>query len=424
MTNARLTKLEEVQITKLVYGGRGLGELPNGKKIFVWNALPGELVSVRLIKSRRAYDEGIAEKIIKVSADREILLEPTYLSTSPWQMMSFAAENRYKKDITRELLLNQKVVVSSINGPTYDQRLWHYRNKMEYSFVDYENKIHLALHERSSHNLSVIGGSNLAIPALDMVANNICILLSKTGVKAKDLKSVIVRCTQNKRLAASLFVLNKSFPYLELPKELNGLRVHHSQPTSYNSVQTKKLYEVGDCTLEDELLNHKLIYDVDSFFQINLPVFELALERIKTYCQSTEIVDMYAGVGSIGLNVASSNVDLVELNPDMAVMARKNAERLKVKALVIEASTDNALEYIVPNKTIIFDPPRSGLHAKIISKILEVRPYRIAYLSCNPSTQARDLYWLQSAYNITYFEVFNFFPRTPEIETLAILDAK
>src|SRR5665213_1849446 len=105
MTNDKLTKLSEVHITKLVYGGRGIGELPDGKKIFVWNALPGETVLVRLIKSRRTYGEAVAEKIIKSSLDRETPKDADYLSTSPWQMMSFGAENRYKKDIIQELLI-------------------------------------------------------------------------------------------------------------------------------------------------------------------------------------------------------------------------------------------------------------------------------------------------------------------------------
>ena len=424
MTNDKHTKLVEVYITKLVYGGRGIGELPDRKKIFVWNTLPGETVLVRLIKSRRSYDEAIAEKIIKPSIDRETPKDADYLSTSPWQMMSFEAENRYKKDIIQELLIQQRVDVQTIDGPTYDDRMWHYRNKMEYSFAGYENDLHLAQYGRSSHNLRVVEGSALAMPAIDELANNMCILLSRSGVKPKDLKSLIIRSTQNKNLVASLFVSNTLFPYLELPKELKGLRVHYSQSDNLGPHQAKQLYEIGDCSLEDELLNHKFIYDVDSFFQINLPVFEQALNRIKTSCQSSEVVDMYAGVGSMGLNIASSRVDLVEFDTRMVKLARINAERLNIKAHVIEASTENALKYIVPNKPVIFDPPRSGLHNKIISKLLVARPFKIAYLSCNPATQARDLFRLQAEYKITYFEVFNFFPRTPEIETLAILTAK
>ena len=78
----------------------------------------------------------------------------------------------------------------------------------------------------------------------------------------------------------------------------------------------------------------------------------------------------------------------------------------------------------MPDKTIIFDPPRAGLHDKVVQKTLEALPPKVMYLSCNPATQARDLALLQEAYEITYFEGFNFFPHTPHIETLAVLTKK
>lgn len=339
-------------------------------------------------------------------------------------MMSFEAENRYKKDITQELLTQQKIRISSINGPTFDDQIWHYRNKMEYGFSCDQSGLHLAVHERSSHNLAAVDGCALANPAIDKAANNICHILNGAGINARDLKSIVVRSTQSNDLAASLLVLNKSFPHIELPKELKGLRVSYLQQSQPGLYKPKVLYQVGDCTLEDELLDRKLLYDVDSFFQINLPVFEKALKIIKTFCESNEIVDMYAGVGSIGLSIVKSGVDLIELNHSMAKMAMTNAKRLNLEANVFESSTENALDYIVSNKTIIFDPPRSGLHERLISKVLEIRPPKIVYLSCNPATQVRDLYKLQSVYDITFFEIFNFFPRTPQIETLAVLITK
>jgi 23S rRNA (uracil1939-C5)-methyltransferase len=91
---------------------------------------------------------------------------------------------------------------------------------------------------------------------------------------------------------------------------------------------------------------------------------------------------------------------------------------------VVETSSETALDYIVADKPVIFDPPRAGLHDKVVARTLEVLPPRIAYLSCNPATQARDLAKLTESYTITYFEAFNFFPHTPHIETLAILERK
>jgi 23S rRNA (uracil1939-C5)-methyltransferase len=190
------------------------------------------------------------------------------------------------------------------------------------------------------------------------------------------------------------------------------------------SVSTKLLQETGDVGLQDELLSKTFHYDVDSFFQVNLPIFEKVLARIKEQCQSDSITDMYAGVGSIGLSVAKKYVELVELDKNSAEMARGNAAASGLDAHVIEASTEKALEYISGAEPVVFDPPRAGLHYKVVARVLEVMPPQVIYLSCNPATQARDLAKLQSAYEIDFFEVYNFFPRTPHIETLAVLSRK
>jgi 23S rRNA (uracil1939-C5)-methyltransferase len=96
----------------------------------------------------------------------------------------------------------------------------------------------------------------------------------------------------------------------------------------------------------------------------------------------------------------------------------------RLKGEVVEASTEKALEYIISDRPVIFDPPRAGLHQKVVERCLEVLPPQIIYLSCNPATHARDLKLLQEKYKIEFFEIYNFFPRTPHIETLAVLKLK
>src|SRR5438270_25219 len=103
--------LPQVRITKMIHGGQGLGVLPDGRKVFVWNALPGEMVGVRLIKQKRSYAEAVAEEIIQASAERVAPREENYLATSPWKIMTFEAENRYKKDIVSELFTQHKVLL-------------------------------------------------------------------------------------------------------------------------------------------------------------------------------------------------------------------------------------------------------------------------------------------------------------------------
>jgi 23S rRNA (uracil-5-)-methyltransferase RumA len=413
--------MEQVIIEKLVHGGQGLGTLTSGQKVFVWNALPGERVGLRVIKKKRSYIEAIAEEIIEASLERTEPAEENYLATSPWQMMTFEAENKYKKDIVKELFAHEKVTLPETYETLHGELQWQYRNKMEYSFWGDDEGLHLALYRRGSHGKQIVQGSKLAMPAIDTAANAVLVQLQQLGVRAGDLKTIIVRSNQDGAVVASLFVKPNKFPKIELPKELKGLRVYHSNPKSPASVPTKLLYELGDVTLEDGLLGKVFHYDVDSFFQVNVPVFEQVLTHITKAISEPDITDMYAGVGSVGLSVASGNVDLVELDPATAAMARTNSRISGLKAKVIEVSTEKALEYITGDKPVIFDPPRAGLHAKVIERVLEALPDKVVYLSCNPATQARDLSLLQEKYKITQFEIFNFFPRTPHIETLAVL---
>lgn len=415
-----MSAMEEVVIDKLVFGGLGLGTLADGRKVFVWNALPGETVRIRIIKAKRSYVEAVAEEILVASPERVAPSEANYLSTSPWQIMTYAAENMYKKDIVAELFAREKVVLPEFEFK-YPEEEWQYRNKMEYSFWGDDDGLHLALHQRGSHGKQIVTGSMLALPAVDAAANAICAQLNELKARAGDLKTIIVRCSQNGDAVAALFTKLEKFKELDLLPELKGLRIYHSNPRSPASVPTRLLYETGDVTLQDELLGKLFKYDVDSFFQVNIPIFEEALTTIKAHVTEPSVVDMYAGVGTIGLSVASQAVDLVELDPATAAMARLNADASGLTGQVIEASTEKALESISSERPVIFDPPRAGLHDKVVERVLETKPPKVIYLSCNPSTQARDLAKLQAAYTIEHFEAYNFFPRTPHIETLAVL---
>lgn len=411
----------EVKIDKLVNGGQGLGTMSDGRKVFVWNALPGEMVRARTLKQKRSYSEAIAEEIITASVERIQPLEQNYLATSPWQIMTFAAENKYKKMIVEELFAHDKVSLPTFGETLHQVDEWHYRNKMEYSFWGDDDGIHLALHLRGSHGKEIVHGSELAMAAVDAGANAICQQLSSLGTRAGDLKTIIVRCDQEGNTVAALYVKLEKFTELTLPKELKGLRVYYSNPLSPASVPTRLLQESGELKLHDQLLGRQFTYDVDSFFQVNLPIFEKALERIKELCKSASLVDMYAGVGSIGLSVASERVNLIELDAATAAMARINANASGLDANVIESPTEKVLKYISGAEPVVFDPPRAGLHDNVIARVLEVQPSQIIYLSCNPSTHARDLAKLQGVYTIDFFEIYNFFPRTPHIETLAVL---
>ncbi len=135
-----------------------------------------------------------------------------------------------------------------------------------------------------------------------------------------------------------------------------------------------------------------------------------------------KVIDLYSGVGSIGLTIGGNDVTLVEINEDAVREMRANIAVLGKKAHAVLAPSEKALDHITPDSLVIVDPPRAGLHADVIDRLLETKPQRIVYLSCNPVTQARDVALLTSAYGIRYHRGYNFFPGTPHIEHLVVLD--
>lgn len=416
-------QVHEIVIDKLVHGGQGLGSLSNGKKALVWNVLPGETVRFTTRKAKSSLVEGVADEILKPSVERETPRDELYLSTSPWQMMSYAAENRYKQAILTETMQRAGVAYEGVLPFEAPDEPWHYRNKMEYSFYGDDDGLHLALFNRGTHGKQIVSGSSIARPEIDAAANALVDLLHKKNIRAGDLKSAIIRCDEAGNTVVGLFTRDQKFPIL---KELEGLCqgtvVCYSNPQSPASVRTQDLYKFGDISLAAVLLETTIRYDVFSFFQGNLGIFRTALKQIKAAVGDTPVIDLYSGVGSIGLSLPQTDL-LIESEAANVVWAKKNTGTPRT-ATVVHTSSERALEYIDESHTLIVDPPRAGLHRDLVDRVISVKPPRIIYLSCNPSTLARDLELLQSSYKIRSIGGYNFFPRTPHIEALAILEAK
>lgn len=420
---------EQIKIEKLVHGGQALGTLSDGRKVLVWNALPGETVEVELQRSKHSFAEGFATRVLTASPDRQEPRDEAYLSTSPWQIMSFPAEQAAKKAILLETFEREKVTLS----PEITEKLtcvsddveWQYRNKMEYSFWGDDEGLHLALFHRASHGKRIVTGSSIARPEIDEAANRICAVLNQEGVRAGQLKTVVVRCNMAGKTVAALYVKDGAFPDIAALSDLvgnsiQGIAVFFSNPKSPASIHTKTLFEYGQLDLSEQILDTTITYDIRSFFQVNVPVFERALQEIKEHIADRPITDFYCGVGTIGIPLEAE----VFVESDAANVARLRANLNGDKRKIIEAPAESALEHLPQQGTLILDPPRAGLHARVADRLNDVKPKTIIYLSCNPVTQARDIARLQDVYELTSLTAYNFFPRTPHIESLAVLHLK
>lgn len=418
----------EVTLDKIVGGGQTLGSLEDGRKIFVWGALPGETVLVQMTKKKSSYAEGVVVEVIKASKDRVEPKDPgSYLSTSPWQIMTLETEQHYKAALIEEAFELHDIVLPDPITVYSDGVEYGYRNKVEFSFwYDTETEsLSLAFFRRGTHGKISIDGTSLAADVINQKGREILGYLNDLKVTGRELKTLLIRSSASGDVSWQLYVKDEEFPtkalLAKLPKDENG-EVIFSNPKSPASVITKSLSEQTK-PLTDMLMGTAFHYATEGFFQINLPVYEKSLADMKTWVSpETKVVDMYSGVGTIGLTIGGDDVKLVELNEHAVREMQRNIKALGKNATAVLAASEQALEHITGDRTIIVDPPRAGLHEAVIERLLEQKPARIIYLSCNPVTQARDVARLGEVYGVKAHQGYNYFPHTPHIEHLVVLD--
>lgn len=422
-----------VTLDKIVGGGQALTTMENGQKLFVWGGLPGETVEVQLTKKKSKMAEGIVVNVLNTSADRIEPVDPeSFISTSPWQIMTTDAEQHYKAALIEEAFeLHDIVLPHPISVYTNDNP-YHYRNKVEFSWwwdTD-TNMVDLAFFRRGTHGKLPVSQMSLARPEILAAALNIRNLLRKKEIEGRNLKTLLVRSTQDQKVAAQLYLkdeLSELFSVDDFSSlAIQGLEIIYSNPKSPASVITKRLQTFGDMTLTDTVRSVSFDYAVEGFFQINLPVYEKALGDMAEWIDPAKpTVDLYSGVGSIGLTIGSDPLTLVEVNEAAVAEMKRNIRTLgRDGAVAVLATAETALDHISNTANIIVDPPRAGLHQDVVDTLLQSQPERIIYLSCNPATQARDVALLSASYGVAYHQGYNFFPRTPHIEHLVVLERK
>ncbi len=386
-----IKQIFSAHVEKFVPGGQGIATLENGKKAFIWGALPGEDVEFETTKNKASYCEGVITKVLKPSDKRIEPKDECYLSTSPWQILDYDYELQSKSEIVSECFKQQHLDIEVLPCKT-DGNKFYYRNKVEYAlYYDHDDEqIHLAFHKRGSHGKIPITQSSIERPEIFKRACEIVDKLNAEHAEARNYQSLLLRCNQSGEVGGDLFVNRQPHPQM--------------------------------APLTDTLLGRKYSYSPNGFFQINLPVYEMVLEEIKEQIGNGKILDLYAGVGSIGLSVAKDGQELclVEVN-GAAVEEMKNNAAGRPNTECILAKSEDVTEYITPDCMVILDPPRAGCDKKLLDKILEVQPEKIIYLSCNPITQARDIAILAERYKYSAAQPYNFFPRTPHIENLVTL---
>ncbi|MBI4656978.1 MAG: class I SAM-dependent RNA methyltransferase [Elusimicrobia bacterium] len=420
----------QVEFTKISDEGRALGR-HSGKLIFAYGVLPGETAKVRIIREKRNFIEAELLEIIRPSEKRRDAAEDHYLSCSPWQIMDYAYQTELKKNIIEDFLYRFTRETIKLDGFYPAERRFGYRTKIEYSFAEKNNEIHLAFHKRGSFGEKHIleNGCALIAENTNKIALKIVEILNRDKTVCSDLKTLILRESQKQQqVVAALYVKNRGFstPQMQIDG-LDGFLSAYSNPLSPVSAADEILYKNGIEFMTEKVGNLNFSYPFDCFFQNNIPLFEKAMEVINGVCfECNKLMDLFCGAGvmAIILKDAAREIIGVESFPGAAKFAQINSAQNNVKNFQVLCSPAEKTPQEVFDGTdiIVMDPPRPGLHKKTVKALLNSLPQRIIYLSCNPATQARDAAFFLEKYKIIKAFGFDFYPNTPHVESLLVFD--
>lgn len=455
----------EVEVIDAGAKGKSIAKAPNGKIIFINNAVPGDVVDVQTFKKRKGYYEGKAIQFHKLSKHRETP-KCTHFGTCggcKWQHMKYGQQLFFKqKEVTNNLLRIGKVELPEITPILGCNSPYFYRNKMEFSF---SNNRWLSLEEiKDNTTIENRNALGFHIPGMwDKILD-----INKCWLQAEPSNAI--------RNQLKTFAIAQNIPFFDPKQQLGVLRNLMIRSSSKGEimvvVQFFSATKLQIETIMDFLKNsfpkitslqyvinpkgNDTIYDQEvvcyhgrnyileemeglqfkinakSFYQTNSEQAYNLYKITRDFAGLTgnELVyDLYTGTGTIAQFVAkkAKKVVGVEAVPDAIKAAKENAEYNKidnVEFFVGDMKTVFNSEFINTNgypDVIITDPPRDGMHKDVVQQILSILPEKIVYVSCNSATQARDLALMDSKYKIIKTQAVDMFPQTHHVENVVLL---
>ncbi len=416
-----------IEFEKIVPEGRALGRL-DGKATFAVGPLPGETAEVSITKQKKSYNEAVLNKITEPSAHRHPASEDHAIACSPWQGVDYDYQIKLKRDMLSEAYRQHHLEIVVEDFVKADH-ITGYRNRLDFALTRHNGELELGFHARGNWQtlLALDDGCVLGSQAM----NHAALQLVKNLNNAKtpfDNATITVRQSQsNQKILLILSTDLKRYDWGSLPP-IDGADLVIAKPTSGGG-PGKLLFAPGSSQLTEIIDGIKIDYAFDSFFQTNTPMFIKALEKIKLAAMDTkQLVELYSGVGAIGLVLAKTaeRVTAIEIVVSAVAAANHNAITNKIKNYQAHLTPAEQMDFSLLDgaDTVVLDPPRAGLHPRVIRRLLHYRPQRIIYLSCNPITQGRDIALLTAAYSPGPATGFDFYPQTLHLEALVTLSLR
>lgn len=456
-------KAYELEIIDLAFGGKGLAK-PEGFPVFIDRCLPGDYVFAKITKKKKSYAEGKLIKILKQSPMRELgrCKFCNYCGGCKWQQLDYSKQLEYKKEhvvgsiehIGKLKGINVKDVIGS-------EPVFGYRNKMEFSC---SQKRWLMPEELEDENIVKDFGIGLHVPGtFDKVIDiDECVIMPDLGNQIlEDVRQFIKKSNlpayhlRNHDGFWRFLMLRHSVAYDEWmvnivtkTRQLDAVRplavklmkkypqiksVMNNITNAKSGVSTgqEEVCLEGDDHIVEKLGDFSFKVSANSFFQTNSKACEKLYSKVSEYAALTgqEIVlDLYSGTGTIPIWLSDSaqKVCGIEIVESAVIDAKQNAALNDINncEFLLGDIKDVLPELTYIPDVMIIDPPRVGMHKDVVRQVLNIRPEKIVYVSCNPSTLARDLEMLASVYDVLEVQPVDMFPHTYHIESVALLKAK
>lgn len=444
-----------ITIKKLGINGEGIGYYKR-TIVFVPYALPTEEVLIEITSVAKNFITGRLLQLKKKSADRTIAPCKVYEECGGCQLqhLTYAKQLDFKRDLVKQALKKfqpkgfshfQVLPTIGMTDP------WHYRNKLQFQIRQNKQDQAIAgLYRPNSHQLVAIDDCLVQIPETMEIMNEIVQLLRHFYIPIYNekknsgiIRTVMIRIGMETRQEQVVFITNSS----KFPKHhqlIEALTEKFPQIVSImQNIQTKKTSLImGDETkhlwgkqaVEERL--DDLVFDLSAraFFQLNpVQTNKLYAEARKAFDPkpTDQMIDAYCGVGIIGLSLAPmvQSVYGMDVVPEAIEDAKKNAQKSNIQNAYYEVGKAEELipKWLKEGKQVdglIIDPPRTGLDDRLLQVLIKHPISKIVYVSCNPSTLARDLAILVKQYHVDYLQPLDMFPQTAKCEVVVSLRRK
>jgi len=450
----------ELWIDKAAYGGQGVARM-DGLVVFVRGAIPGDRVLARIIKKKKSYSEAILLELTSSSSDRIQAPCPYsgYCGGCQWQYLRYERQLEYKRDQVRESMTRIGTIEDVLVHDTIpSEKTYGYRNKMEFSFSD---RRWLMPEEFEEEDEEIGFGLGLHVPGTFYKVLDVdeCLLQHDTGnhilrevkryVRESDAPVYGLRShngfwrflTLRYSTASDEWMVNlvTSEERADVTAPLAESLSHRfgNIRTVVNNINTRKAaiavgerekILLGEGYIRDRIGQFIFQISANSFFQTNSAGAERLYEKVAEYAGlsgSETVLDLYCGTGTISifLSARAKEVTGMEIVESAILDAERNCRENNVDncRFILGDIREKLPELGLKPDVVVIDPPRAGMHKDVLAGVMEMATDRIVYVSCNPTTMARDIGWMAEKYEVVEIQPVDMFPHTYHIEAVARL---